>query len=225
MYQKKNAINPFYKFTKNPFLYQYEISTLNSKEKMESFVISLINSKTDLLIEDISEKITYFLIFKTYGGIQEQVIKLILYLYENNYIYAKKINQKLTLVENQKFELMIKQNDFIDLIIPYSIEKNIYYIIERALNIEEIALLNICSVLGDLFDTVKLSHVLRNNSYSFINSFNDYWKKVNNNSLKEIDLYENILELEEKNVIEILSDIDANHQFVVCKFIILLEKL
>ena len=218
MYQKKNAINPFYKFTKNPFLYQYEISTLNSKEKMESFVISLINSKTDLLIEDISEKITYFLIFKTYGGIQEQVIKLILYLYENNYIYAKKINQKLTLVENQKFELMIKQNDFIDLIIPYSIEKNIYYIIERALNIEEIALLNICSVLGDLFDTVKLSHVLRNNSYSFINSFNDYWKKVNNNSLKEIDLYENILELEEKNVIEILSDIDANHQFVVCKF-------
>ena len=66
---------------------------------------------------------------------------------------------------------MFKQNDFIDLLLPYSIEKNISYIITNELNTEEATLLKICAVVGDLFDTVKLSTILKNNTYSFINSF------------------------------------------------------
>ena len=217
MYHNKNDINPFYKFN-NAFLYEYEISILNGKEKMNNFIINFLKEKKDLSIENISEKIITFLIYKTYGGIQAQVIQLILYLYNNKYIYVKKINDYMTLVENEEFDIMIKQNDFIDLIIPYSIEKNIRYIINKELNIEEIALLRICSVLGDLFDTVKLSRILKNNGYSFINSFNDYWNNINIYSTKEFNLYEILLDFEQKHLIEILSDIQANHKFVVCKF-------
>ena len=216
--QKKHIINPFYKLKNNPFLYQYEISTLNCKEKMNSFVKTLFNEKRNLLIDNISDNIINFLIVKTYGGIQEYVIKLIIYLYDNKYIIIKTINEKIFLIENEDFEIMLKQNDFIDLIIPYNIEKNINYIISNELTIDEISLLRICAVLGDLFDTVKLNKILKYNSYSYINTLNDYWKKLNNGSSKEFDLYEKILELEEKNIIEILFDIQVNHKFVVCKF-------
>ena len=218
IYQNKNAINPFYKFNNNPFLYQYEISILNGKEKMNNFIINFFKEKKDLSIEKIDEKIINFLIYKTYGGIQEQVIKLIAYLYDNKYIYIKDINGNKSLVINEEFDLMIKQNDFIDIVIPYSIERNLGYIINKELNIEEIALLRICSVLGDLFDTVKLSKILKNNGYSFINNFNDYWKNKNNCSTKEFNLYEIIFDLEQKHIIEILSDNQINHKFVVCKF-------
>jgi hypothetical protein len=218
MVQKKIILNPFYKLKDNSYIYQYEISPLSCKEKMNSFTISFLKEKENILIEEISEKIPIFLMCKTYGGVAEQVIKLIIYLYDNNYIYVKHKDEKVVLVENEIFNIMIKQNDFIDLIIPYSIEKNIYHIIEKVLNVEETALLNICAVLGDLFDTVKLSHVLKNNSYSYINSFIDFWTKINNDALKEFDIYNNILELEQKDIIEILSDTQMNHQFVVCKF-------
>ena len=218
IYQQKSVCNPFYKFKSNSFLYQYEISTLNSKEKMNSFIINFFNEKKNILIEEISEKITNFLIFKTYGGIQDQVIRLLIYLFDNKYIYIEKIDETLTLKENEEFSIMLKQNDFIDLLLPYSIEKNINNIINNELNTEETTLLKICAVVGDLFDTVKLSTILKNNTYSFINSFNDYWTRINNCSSEEFDLYGSILNLEQKNVIEILSDIQDNHKFVVCKF-------
>ena len=218
IYQQKNIIEPFYKLGNNKSFYQYEISILNGKEKMNYFIINFFKEKKDILVEKASDIILNFLIHKTYGGIQEQVIRFLLYLYDNKYIYVKKINEVLTLIENEQFNLMLKRNDFIDLLIPYSIEKNIYNIINKELNIEEIALLRICAVLGDLFDTVKLSKILKNNGYSYINSFNEYWKQINNCSSKEFNLYESLLELEKKNVIEILFDMQTNHKFVVCKF-------
>ena len=216
--QKKNVINPFYKFNNCQFLYQYEISILNDREKMNSFIKMFFNEKKGLLIENISDKIIKFLIFKTNGGIQDYVIKLLVYLYDNKYIIIETIDTKLTLIENDDFEIMLKQNDFIDLTIPYNIEKNINYIINNELSIDEKALLRICAVLGDLFDTVKLTKILQYNSYSYINNFNEYWKRINNGLSKEYNLYEKLLELEEKNIITILFDIQANHKFVVCKF-------
>jgi len=218
IYLKQNIINPFNKVINNPYLYMFEISTLNCRDKLSSFIISLLEEKRGLLIQKVSDNILNFLTYKTFGGVQDQVIKLILYLYDNNHILVKKIDQDFSLIENEEFELMIKLNDFIDLTIPYSIEKNIYNIINKELAVEEIALLKICSVLGDLFDTAKLSQVLTNNGYSFINSFNDYWKKINDSSSKQFNLYEKIIELEKKNIIEILFDNQINHKFVVCKF-------
>jgi len=217
IYLKQNIVNPFNKVKNNPYLYMFEISTLNCRDNLSSFIISLLEEKRNILIQKVSENILNFLTYKTFGGVQDQVIKLILYLYDNNYVLTKKIEQDLILIENEEFDLMIKLNDFIDLTIPYSIEKNIYNIINKELNIEEIALLKICSVLGDLFDTARLSQVLSNNGYSFINSFNDYWQKINDSSSK-FNLYEKIIELEKKNIIEILFDNQINHKFVVCKF-------
>ena len=106
IYQHKN-INPFYKYKDNPGLYQYQISILNNNERMNLFIISFLKEKKNIIIEKISEKIISFLINKTYGGIQEQVITLLLYLYDNKFIYVNKINEKSILIEDEKFNMSI----------------------------------------------------------------------------------------------------------------------
>ena len=106
IYRHKN-INPFYKYKDNPGLYQYQISILNNNEKMNLFIISFLKEKKNIIIEKISEKIISFLINKTYGGIQEQVITLLLYLYDNKFIYVNKINEKSILIEDEKFNMSI----------------------------------------------------------------------------------------------------------------------
>ena len=74
---------------------------------MNLFIISFLKEKKNIIIEKISEKIISFLINKTYGGIQEQVITLLLYLYDNKFIYVNKINEKSILIEDEKFNMSI----------------------------------------------------------------------------------------------------------------------
>jgi hypothetical protein len=105
---------------------------------------------------------------------------------------------------------MLKYNDFTELNIPNIIEKKVGEIINKELDAEEICLLKIASLLGDLFDLTRLKQVIIiDSSSNFVNSLKNG---------EELCLYKKLVSLESKYIIEILEDLDIKHKFVVCKF-------
>ena len=198
--------DPFYEFKDNTTIKKYEVSLYDSEERISRFIQSILFELRRIRISSVSPKILKFLLHKTFGGNPQFIMKLILNIYDQNLLDIKQ--EKL--VETETFSQMLKYNDFTELNIPNIIEKKVGEIINKELDAEEICLLKIAALLGDLFDLTRLKQVIIiDSSSNFVNSLKNG---------EELCLYKKLVSLESKYIIEILEDLDIKHKFVVCKF-------
>ena len=198
--------DPFYDFKDNTTIKKYEVSLYDSEERISKFIQSILSELRRIKISSVSLPILKFLLNKTFGGNPQFIMKLILNIYDQNLLTIKE--EKL--VETETFSQMLKYNDFTELNIPNIIEKKVGEIINKELDAEEICLLKIASLLGDLFDLTRLKQVIIiDSSSNFVNSLKNG---------EELCLYKKLVSLESKYIIEILEDLDIKHKFVVCKF-------
>ena len=106
---------------------------------------------------------------------------------------------------------MIYYNDFTELNIPDIIHKKVGAIIDNYFDKLDVYILKIASIIGDMFDLTKLKQaVLIDNSANATLSI----LKDNGDNF----LYEKLCSLENKQIIEILYDLDIKKKYVVCKF-------
>ena len=206
VYLEPNQKDPFHDLKDCSLIKKYEISLYDSKEKISSFVQSILYELRKIEVTSVSNKILEFLLNKTFRGNPQFIMKLILNLYDQNLLC---INQK-ELVENECFAQMLKYNDYTELNIPHIFEKKISEIINNQLDLEEICLLKIASLLGDKFDLSRLKQVI------LIDSSSNFVNAIKNG--EELCLYKKLRILESKYIIEILEDLDIKHKSVICKF-------
>ena len=198
--------DPFYDFKDSPTIKKYDIFLYDSEEKISRFIQSILFELRKIKITSVSSNILKFLLNKTFGGNPQFIMKLILNIYDQKLLSI--FEEKL--IETEKFSNMLKYNDFTELDIPNIIEKKIGEIINKELDAEEICLLKIASLLGDLFDLARLKQVIMiDSSSNFVNSLKNG---------EELCLYKKLCNLESKYIIEILEDLDMKHKFVICKF-------
>ena len=198
--------DPFYDFKDNPSIKKYELYLYDSEEKISRFVQSILYELRKIRITSVSKNILKFLLNKTFGGNPQFIMKLIINIYDQNLLNI--VQEKL--IETKKFAQMLKFNDFTELNIPNIMEKKIGEIINKELDAEEVCLLKIASLLGDLFDLTRLKQIIIiDSSSNFVNSLKNG---------EELCLYKKLCNLESKYIIEILEDLDIKHKFVICKF-------
>ena len=198
--------DPFYDFQGNPQVKKYDLSLYDTTEKISRFIQSVIGELKGKIITSVSQNILKFLLNKTFCGNPQFIMKLILNIYDQNLVTI--VDKEL--VETETFAQMIKYNDFTELNIPKEIEKKITEIINNQLDVEEICLLKIASLLGDVFELTRLKQVI------IIDSSSNFVNSIKNG--EELCLYKKLCNLESKYIIEILEDLDMKHKFVVCKF-------
>ena len=198
--------DPFYDFQGNLHVKKYDLSLYDTTENISRFIQSVIGELKGKVITSVSPNILKFLLNKTFCGNPQFIMKLILNIYDQNLVTI--VDKEL--VETKNFAQMIKYNDFTELNIPKVIEKKISEIINNQLDVEEICLLKIASLLGDIFELTRLKQVIIiDSSSTFVNSIKNG---------EELCLYKKLRNLESKYIIEILEDLDIKHKFVVCKF-------
>ena len=201
-YQK----DPFYYIKDNAKIKEYDIFLYDSEEKISRFIQSILYELRRIKISSVSPNILKFLLNKTFGGNPQFIMKLIINIYDQKLLSISE--EKL--IETEKFGQMIKYNDFTEINIPNIIVKKIGEIINKELDAEEICLLKIASLLGDIFDLSRLKQViLIDSSSNFVNSLKNG---------EELCLYQKLCNIEKKYVIEILEDLDIKHKSVICKF-------
>ena len=198
--------DPFYDLKDNNSVSKFKIEPLDTDEKKITFIKSILKELNGINISSVSQNILKFLVNKTFGGNQFLIMRIILIIIEQNYYKVE--NEKL--IENETFERMIKYNNFTEMTLSRIVQKKIGEIISNILDDEDICLLKIASLFGDLFELSQLSHViLIDNSSIFI----PYLKKGD-----DYYIYKKLKELESKYIIEIIEDLDLKNKYVICKF-------
>ena len=205
----KKEKDPFYDLDDETLIKKYKLTPYDTNEKVKTFVESILYELRQARINSISNQIIEFLIFKTFNGIPQFIKELVLYLYDKNLIYISKQNKEL--VPDNRFQQMLKYNDFTELKIPNIIVKKVTSIIDNYLDNLDIYILKLASVIGNIFDLTKLKQavLLDNSANSTMNIIKDNCTNF---------LYEKLCELEEKYMIEILYDLNIKKKKVICKF-------
>ena len=208
-YLSKDIKDPFYNYENNEIIKKYNLDLYDNLSKINSFVHSILFELRNIDISYVSEKILKFLLYKTSGGIPLFILRLIIEIYDENLLIIDP--RKKILLEGPEFEEMLEYNDFTDINIPIEIEKNIGEVIDAYLDIEEVYILKLASLLGNVFDLIKLKQVflIENSNYTMNHTKKD--------SVGDM-LYDKLKILESKNIIEILEDLDPRHKFVIYKF-------
>ena len=200
----------FYDYDDEKLVKKYILSPYDTEEKITTFCISILSELRKAKINVVSPSLITFLLNKTFNGIPQFIKELILSLYDNNLIYITK-NQNKELVEDERLKKMIYYNDFTELNIPDIIHKKVGAIIDNYFDKLDVYILKIASIIGDMFDLTKLKQaVLIDNSANATMSI----LKDNGDNF----LYERLCSLEDKQIIEILYDLDIKKKYVVCKF-------
>ena len=204
----KKEKDPFYDFTDKEIIKKYKLTPYDSAEEINNYVSSILYELRKTNINSVSSNIIQFLLNKTFNGIPQFIKELILSLFDENLIYVSKHKE---LVANERFEQMIKYNDFTELKIPDIIEKRIEAIIDNYLDNLDKYILKIAAVIGNIFELTKLKQVvlLDNSANSTMNIIKD-----NCNNF----LYEKLCALEENYMIEILYDLNIKKKVFICKF-------
>ena len=199
----------FYDYNDENLVKKYKLTPYDTEEKITTFCESILYELRKARINTVSTPLINFLLNKTFNGIPQFIKELILSLYDNNYIYIVKNQGKL--VEDERFKKMLYYNDFTELYIPDIIQKKVGAIIDNFLDKLDIYILKIASIIGNIFDLTKLKQALRidNSASAAINILKDSGDTF---------LYEKLYSLEEKNIIEILYDLDIKKKYVICKF-------
>ncbi len=206
VYLEPKQKDPFYDLKNNKSISKFKIELLDTDEKKITFVKSVLKELKGINISSISPNILKFLVNKTFGGNQLLIMRIVSILIEQNYYKIE--NEKL--IENEAFERMLKYNDFTEMVLSRIVQKKIGEIINNILDEEDICLLKIASLFGDLFELSQLKQViLIDNSSIFIS----YLKKG-----EDYYIYNKLKELESKYVIEIIEDLDLKNKYVICKF-------
>ena len=204
----KKEKDPFYDIDDETIIKKYKLTPYDTNEKIKEFVISILFELRKAIINSISLSIVEFLLNKTFNGIPQFIKELILYLYDKNFVYISK-NKELT--PDERFEQMIKYNDFTEIKIPDIIVKKVGAIIDNYLDNLDIYILKLASVIGNMFDLTKLKQavLLDNSANSTMNIIKDNCTNF---------LYEKLCELEENYIIEILYDFNFKKKDVICIF-------
>ena len=205
----KKEKDAFYDYNDENIVKKYILTPYYTKEKIVAFCISILFELRKASVNSVSSTLITFLLNKTYHGIPQFIKELILSLYDNNLIYITKNDKEL--VEGVNLKKMIYYNDFTELNIPDIIHKKVGAIIDNYLDKIDIYILKIASIIGDKFDLTKLKQAVlidnsSNDSMSIIKDKGDNF------------LYDQLCSLEEKNIIEILYDLEFKKKYVVCKF-------
>ena len=204
----KTEKDPFYEYNDETVIKKYKLTPYYTKEKINTFVVSILNELRNIKINSVSKELIQFLLHKTFNGIPQFIKELILSLYDNNLIFIKEQNKEL--YPNEKFKKMMEYNDFTEIKIPEIIKKKVGSIIDNYLDNLDIYILKLASVIGNMFDLTKLKQaILLDNSASSTMNIN---KNCNN------FLYERLCALEKNNIIEILYDLNIEKKDVICKF-------
>ena len=205
----KTEKDPFYEYTDETIIKKYKLMPYYTNEKINTFVVSILNELRNIKINSVSKEIIQFLLNKTFNGIPQFIKELILSLYDNNLIFITEQNKEL--YPNEKFKKMIEYNDFTEIIIPEIIKKKVGSIIDNYLDNLDIYILKLASVIGNMFDLTKLKQaiLLDNSASSTMNIIKD-----NCNNF----LYEKLCALEKNSIIEILYDLNIEKKDVICKF-------
>ena len=206
VYLEKKQRDPFYDIKNKKSIAKFKIESLDTDEKKITFIKSVLKEIKGINISSISRNILKFFGNKTFGGIQFFVMRLIMIIVEQNYFKIE--NEKL--IENEALAKMMKYNDYSDFILSRIFQKKIGEIISNVLDDEDICLLKIASLFGDLFELSQLRQViLIDNSSVFL-----YYLKKGEDQY----MYEKLKDLESKYIIEIIEDLDLKHKYVICKF-------
>ena len=201
-YQK----DPFYDLKSCKSLEKIKIELLDADEKKIIFVKSVLKELKGINISSISPKLLTFLVNKTFGGNHLIIMRLVQIIIEQNYYKI----EKEKLMENETFDKMLKYNDFTEFPLSRIIQRKIGEIINNELNEEEVCLLKIASLFGDIFELSQLKQViLIDNSSIFIS----YLRKG-----EAQYIYQKLRDLESKYIIEIIEDLDLKNKYVICKF-------
>ena len=198
--------DPFCDLKDNKSIAKFSIELLDTDDKKIIFVKSVLKELKGINISSISPKMLKFLVNKTFGGNQFILMRIILTIIEQNYY----IIENEILKENENFEKMLKYNDFTELILSRIIQKKIGEIIGNILDEEEVVLLKIASLFGDLFEISQLKQVILIENTSI---FVSYLKKGD-----DYYIYKKLKGLESKYIIEIIEDLDFKNKYVICKF-------
>ena len=200
----------FYEYDDESIVKKYLLKPYDTEERIIQFCESILYELRKAKINTVSPSLAKFLISKTFNGIPQFIKELILTLYDNNLVYITK-NQNKELVEDERFGKMLYYNDFTVLNIPDIIQKKVGAIIDNNLDKLEIYILKIAAIIGDKFDLTKLKQAVRldNSSNAAFNIFKESGQRF---------LYEKLCVLEDKNIIEILYDLDIKKKYVICKF-------
>ena len=198
--------DPFYDLKNNKSLEKIKIELLDTDEKKLIFVKSILKEVKGINISSISSKILTFLTNKTFGGIQLILMRLIIIIIEQKYYKIE--NEKL--MENETFEKMLRFNDFTDFPLSRIIQRKIGEIISNELDEEEVCLLKIASLFGDIFELSQLKQVILIDNTSI---FLSYLRKG-----EDQYIYQKLRGLETKYIIEIIEDLDLKNKYVICKF-------
>ena len=201
-YQK----DPFYDLKNNKSIEKFKIELLDNDEKKIIFVKSILKELRGIKISSISPKLLAFLVNKTFGGNQLLIMRLILIIIEQNYYKIE--NEKL--IENETFEKMLRFNDFTEFPLSRIIQRKIGEIISNELDEEEVCLLKIASLFGDLFELSQIKQVILIDNTSI---FLSYLRKG-----EDQYIYKKLRDLEAKYIIEIIEDLDLKNKYVICKF-------
>ena len=161
-----------------------------------------IQASKSLTISSISQPLLSFIFSKSFNGIPLFILTLVHTLLASNLVFVSL--QTMELKASPRLVAMIDSNDLSEMNIPLIIEKFIGSIIDD-LPSRDVISLKLASVIGDLFDNKKLKSLM---------------KLTTNFTLSNSEMYSLLISLEEKNIIEILYDLDIDNKFVVCKFAI-----
>ena len=78
--------DPYYNFQDNTKIKKYQISLYDTEEKISCFVQSILSELRKIIISSVSSKILKFLLNKTFGGNPQFIMKLILNIYDQNFL-------------------------------------------------------------------------------------------------------------------------------------------
>ena len=181
-----------------------KIMTINLKpffstKKIYKLLKHYIEVYEKIKISSITSSLLIFFREKSFKGIPLFLISLFHCLFSSKLI---SINSSNVVFESQKLTRMMKNNDYTELNYPIIFEKIIGKVIDN-LPTKEVISLKLSSIIGDIFDNKKLKQLIK-----LTTSF----------SLTNVELYEMLKTFEEKNIIEILYDLDPENKFLVCKF-------
>ena len=206
VYLEPKQKDPFFDLQNNDSISTFKIELLDTDEKKITFVKSVLKELKGINISSISPNILKFLINKTFGGNQNLTMRIIGLIIEQNYYKIE--NEKL--IETEKFEWMLKYNDFTEMAISRTVQKKVGEIINNNLDDEDICLLKFASLFGDFFELSQLKQVILIENTSI---FIPYLKKG-----EDYYIYNKLKELESKYIIEIIEDLDLKNKYVICKF-------
>ena len=184
VYLEPKQKDPFFDLQNNDSIATFKIELLDTDEKKITFVKSVLKELKGINISSISPNILKFLINKTFGGNQNLTMRIIGLIIEQNYYKIE--NEKL--IETEKFEWMLKYNDFTEMAISRTVQKKVGEIINNNLDDEDICLLKFASLFGDFFELSQLKQVILIENTSI---FIPYLKKGEDyyiyNKLKELE--------------------------------------